>query len=85
MTKQLSDKDAKLLELGKKLQSFYDMGYVSPKEALTFSFLKGLVGGIGAFIGGTLVITLILWVLTLFGQVPFVGQLIRALQHSLQK
>jgi hypothetical protein len=81
-SKQDSDRT---LELGKKLQAFYDMGYVSRKQALQFSFLKGLAGGAGAFIGGTLVITLVLWLLSLFSNVPLVDNFVRSVQESLHK
>ncbi len=65
---KLSDKQYQ--DLGKKLVSFYEIGYVDKKQALSFSFLKGLVGGFGAFLGGTLLIALLLWILNWFGDVP---------------
>ncbi len=77
-------KDQELIELGRKLQSFYDMGYVSKKSALYFSFVKGLASGAGAFIGGTVVIGLLLWVLGLFNQAPIVGHFIDTIQDSLK-
>ena len=66
-------------ELGKKLQAFYDIGYVNKKTALGFSFLKGMAGGAGAFLGGTLVIAL-LWILSFFNSFPFVSHLVKTLQ-----
>lgn len=60
-------------ELGKKLLNFYESGYVDKKQALSWAFLKGLAGGVGAFLGGTIVIALLLWILSLFDQVPFIN------------
>ena len=77
--------DNELLELGKKLQAFYDMGYVNKKQALWFSFLKGAAGGFGAFLGGTILIGLLLGVLSLFTDVPLLGHLVEAFRHTLQK
>lgn len=71
--------DAQYEELGKKLVAFYESGYVNKKQALSFSFLKGLLGGFGAFLGGTILIGLLLWVLSLFDQVPFVDAVRSAL------
>lgn len=68
-------------DLGKKLIAFYESGYVDKKQALSWSFLKGLAGGFGAFLGGTIVIGLLLWVLSLFDQVPFID----ALRDSLSR
>lgn len=59
-------------ELGKKLVAFYESGYVDKKQAISFSFLKGLAGGFGAFLGGTILIALLLWILSLFDSVPLI-------------
>lgn len=64
--------DTQYQELGKKLVTFYETGYVDKKQALTFSFLKGVAAGFGAFLGGTILIALLLWILSLVDQVPFV-------------
>jgi hypothetical protein len=77
--KKLSDKQ--LQDLGKKLVTLYETGYVDKKQALTWSFLKGLAGGLGAFLGGTIVIALLLWILSAFDQLPFVD----AIRDSLQR
>ena len=80
--KKLSDKE--LLELGKKLQNFYDSGYVNKKQALLFTFYKGLASGLGAFLGGTIVIGLLIWILSLFHQLPFVGHIQDALHQAVR-
>lgn len=79
------DKHKEQQELGARLQEFYDLGYVSKKRALGFSFLKGLASGAGVFIGGTLVITLMVWALSLFDQVPFLDSIVQAVKTSLEK
>lgn len=73
--KEITQQD-ELLELGKKLQNFYNMGYVNKKQAILFSFYKGLASGAGAFLGGTVIIVLLLWILSLFNQVPFAGHFV---------
>ena len=70
MAKKLTDKEYQ--DLGKKLVSFYETGYVDKKQAVSFSFLKGLAGGFGAFLGGTILIGLLLWLLSLFDHIPFI-------------
>lgn len=78
-TKKLSDKE--YMELGKKLVTFYETGYVDKRVTLQFSFLKGLAGGFGAFLGGTLVVALVLWILSLFDQIPFIDKIYEALKY----
>lgn len=77
--------DQELLDLGKKLQAFYDMGYVNRRQALLWSFTKGLAGGFGALVGSTLVIALLLWILSFFNQLPFIHGINQALQSALRK
>lgn len=70
MSRKLTDKQ--YAELGRKLMAFYESGYVNKKQALGWSFLKGLAGGLGAFLGGTIVIGLLLWILSLFDHISFI-------------
>jgi hypothetical protein len=86
MTKKSeADKDKKLLQLGKDLQALYEIGYVSRKRMLGYSFLKGLATGAGAFIGGTVVVALIVWGLGLFEQVPLIGDFLRAADSAINQ
>ena len=73
-----------LLELGKHLQDFYDQGYVNKNSALTFSFLKGVLSGFGAVIGGTIMVGLLLIVLAKFDRVPFLGPVSDSIRKTIQ-
>lgn len=75
--------DKELLELGKKLRDFYEMGYINIKRALLFSFLKGLATGLGALVGTTIILALILGILSLLTGVPLIGQLFELLRGTL--
>lgn len=77
--------DKELQDLGLKLREVIEIGYVNRRQALWFSFLKGLAGGFGAFLGGTILIGLLLGFLSLFSELPFVGQVIEAFSKSLDK
>ncbi len=82
---KLTKEQEELIELGKRIKNFYEMGYISKREAFTFSFLKGVLGGAGAFIGGTLVIALLIWVLSLFSEAAVIGEIATEIQEALQK
>ena len=79
------DTQQEAVELGKKLQAFYDSGYVNRKQAFWFSFLKGVLGGIGSIVGATIAIALVLWILSGLDQVPFVGHLSESIRQTLQR
>jgi len=77
--------ERKQQELGKKLQAFYDAGYVNRRQAFWFAFLKGVLGGVGSIVGATVAIALVLWVLSGLDQVPFVGHLSESVRQTLQQ
>jgi hypothetical protein len=62
---------------------FYDF-HQSRKEVYTMNFVRGIFFGLGSALGGTLVIALIIWLLSFFVQLPWVGDDIEQFQQSLQ-
>ena len=79
--KDMTEKE--LQELGKQLQDFYELGgYVNKWKALRFTALKGMAQGFGIFLGGTVVVALVAWVLGAFDQVPLVKSLVEDFQRS---
>ncbi|MGZ6004979.1 MAG: DUF5665 domain-containing protein [Candidatus Saccharimonadales bacterium] len=80
--KKLSNKQ--LLEQARQLQLFFELGYVNKKQLLLISFYKGIATGFGALLGGTIVVGLLIWILSLFGQVPLVGHFVEVVNHTVQ-
>ena len=80
MAKPQSDKE--LIELGKKLQSFYESGYVNKREALQFSLLKGIVSGLGAAIGSIIIFALLIWLLTFVKHIPGLSPLAQNIRNT---
>lgn len=63
-------------DLGRSLEQLYMIGYAKPKRMLYMTFIKGIVYGFGIFIGGTIVVGLVFWVLGQFNQVPVLSPFI---------
>ncbi|MBP7767381.1 hypothetical protein KA068_02585 [Candidatus Saccharibacteria bacterium] len=62
-------------QLGKLVASIYESGYLDKKTMYKTSFLKGLVQGLGGAIGATVLVALLVWILSLFSQIPLLGRL----------
>jgi len=69
-------------DLGKSLESILLLGYTKPSRMLLFTFLKGIVYGVGIFIGGTIVIALLVWTLQKFNSVPLIGPLVQKIVNQ---
>lgn len=84
MAKAKKSKQEEQQELGKKLQQFYDSGYINKKQTILFSFYKGIASGFGVIIGGTIVLALIMWIVGLFDEVPLIGHFVDSFNNTIE-
>jgi len=63
---------------------FHDM-YRNRKRIYHLNFVRGIFFGVGSVIGGTLVIGLVIWILSLFVNFPLIGDYFRDIQQSIQR
>lgn len=67
------------------LQNIYDSGYIDRNTAYKMSFFKGVAAGFGGVLGATIVVTLLLWVLSLLHNVPFLNKVTDNVQCTIQQ
>lgn len=72
-------------QLGRVVANIYESGYLDHKQTYKMSFVKGLLAGLGGVIGATIVVALLLWVLTFFDNVPFVGRFTEQTRETIQQ
>lgn len=77
--------DVQRLEFAKQIEDFYEVSYADLKKVVTFSFIKGIATGLGVFLGGTIVVSLVLWILSLLPNLPFIGNLSKSAEHSISE
>jgi hypothetical protein len=70
--------------LGKQVAALYD--HLNPDRGGLYrtAFLKGIVTGVGGVMGATLVVAMLAWLLSIFGQVPFIGPISDNVRNTLQ-
>jgi hypothetical protein len=68
-----------------QLEYFFEMSHPKWGRVIKYSFIRGLATGFGVFIGGTIVVGLLLWILSLLGQVPFLNEISDSTRDSLKK
>lgn len=90
MVKKVVDKKKKEAELGARRAVLEDLFYdfnSSRKEIYKINFIRGIFLGFGTVIGGTLVIALIVWLLSLLTDIPggfgdFIQYIVDVVQKS---
>lgn len=75
-------KDSK--EITKALEVLFASEYVNKRQLYWHNFVRGTFFGAGSLIGATVLIALILWILSLFDTVPFIGPLIDNTRDTIQ-
>jgi hypothetical protein len=86
--KQIINKKAeeqRRIEFAKQIETLYEASYASRKKIFGFAVLKGIGTGLGVFLGGTLVVALLLWILSLGSHIPFVGKISHSAEQSIQQ
>lgn len=63
-------------KLGRMLANIYETGYINQNQSYKNSFIKGVLSGLGGVVGATVLVALLVWVLSLFGEVPLIGRFV---------
>ncbi|MEX0932122.1 MAG: DUF5665 domain-containing protein [Candidatus Saccharimonadales bacterium] len=84
--KKLENKDYAIL--GKALTRVFARDYLQVaenwKRFIFLSFVRGLFIGLGSVLGATILLGLLIWVLSIFNDVPWVGDITENFQETIQ-
>lgn len=85
MAKKVSDKlnDKDYEKLGKLLVSIGEIGVRNKKQLYKVTFFKGVLSGLGGVFGATIVVALLLFILSIAGEVPFIGDIADSIRGTL--
>lgn len=76
-----NDREAKRTVLEEIFNDFYD----NRARIYKVNFIRGILFGAGSAVGGTLVLALIVWLLSLFVNVPLIGETFKNAQQSIEQ
>ncbi len=69
-------------QLGRIVAAIYETGYLDKSKSYKMSFMKGLFQGLGGAIGATLLVALVIWLLSLFSNVPLLGRFTESVKQT---
>lgn len=70
-------------KFGRYMADVYESGYISKSRIYRMSFVKGVMAGFGGVIGATVIVALVLWGLSLFSEVPFIGDIAKNIESTI--
>lgn len=66
------------------LEEIFNDFYDDRRNIYKMNFFRGIFFGLGSVLGGTVVVALIVWMLSLFVQIPGIGGAAQEAQNSLE-
>lgn len=66
------------------LEELFNDLYNDRRNIYVMNFIRGIFFGFGTFLGGTIVVALVVWILTFFVQIPVIGPSLQEAQDKIQ-
>lgn len=70
-------------KIGRMIEDIVASNHANKMRFFWFTFFKGIIYGLGIFIGGTIVVALVIWLLTQFNDAPIIGPFLDKLLYVL--
>jgi hypothetical protein len=67
------------------LEELFNDFYTQRRKVYKMNFFRGIFFGLGSVLGGTIVLTIVVWILSLFVNFPVIGDYFQQTQKSLQQ
>ena len=67
------------------LQELFNDLYHDRKKIYKVNFFRGIFFGFGSFLGATMLVAILIWALSLFGNLPVIGDYFNRAQQSIEQ
>ncbi len=67
------------------LEELFEDYYKNRHRLYVMNLIRGVFFGFGTVVGGTIVVALVLWVLSIVHYIPFLDGIVKAAEHSLEQ
>ncbi len=71
-------------DIAKALEILFASDYIDKKKLYISNFLRGMAFSAGGILGATVIVGLLLWILSLFDNVPLIGPLIENTVNTIE-
>ncbi len=66
------------------LDDLFQNMYSRRWQIYKMNFVRGMVFGFGGVLGGTILVVILIWTLSLFDHLPVIGHFVETVRHSLE-
>ena len=66
------------------IEEMFNDFYDDRRNIYRMNFFRGIFFGLGSVIGGTVVVAIVVWILSFFVQLPFIGQSVESAKDQIQ-
>lgn len=81
----MAQKKPKELDLQKALEVLFASEYINHHKLYLHNFIRGIFFGAGGVIGASILVGLLIWILSIFDQVPVIGPFINDTKETIQQ
>jgi hypothetical protein len=71
--------------LGRLIENTYLTGSLNRKRLMINSLVRGVFTGLGTVVGATIALAALLWLLSLFAEIPLLGPVFESLKRSVNQ
>lgn len=71
-------------DIAKALEILFATDYINKKKLYVSNFLRGMAFSAGGIIGATLVIGILIWILSIFDNIPIIGPLFESTRQTIE-
>lgn len=78
-------KDKDYERIGRVMEAVVQAGYANKKRLILANFIRGLFFGLGATLGVSIILAILLFVLSLFTEIPFIGEIFESVKDTIKE
>ena len=67
------------------LEELFNDLYNDRRNIYVMNFVRGIFFGLGTFLGGTIIVAIVVWALSFFLNIPGIGESVQKAQETLQQ
>jgi hypothetical protein len=70
--------------IGRMLVTIYETGYIRTGRMIKLSVVRGIATGFGTVLGATIVVAIVVWILSVFSNIPIFGPLFEQISQPIE-